>query len=300
MYKPNIMKRFFATMIFVIPMLGYSITNEKPAAEVEATEETGYIDDAGLKQGYFVTFGHEMPEKAEYPPLGRIEEGNYKDNKKTGEWIFYHTDGATPRTKGNFLDGRPNGAYVKINTSGVVIEKSNYNNGKQSGVFTTYDDQGNIAIQKTFNSEGKEDGAITHYYPNGQVQYSLTKTNGVGTGEAIRYWEDGSVKEISVFGADGKVVSNTVVNAEPPVATKVETGSGGPNGAAGVRKDGKEFACSGYNKLYNKADEIWMDGTFKGCKLWDGELYKYDSDGILLKFEVWKNGAYHSDGQLAK
>jgi hypothetical protein len=41
-----------------------------------------------------------------------------------------------------------------------------------------------------------------------------------------------------------------------------------------------------------------MDGQFKTGKLWDGKLYKYDSDGILLKIEIWKSGAYHSDGQL--
>ncbi len=28
------------------------------------------------------------------------------------------------------------------------------------------------------------------------------------------------------------------------------------------------------------------------------KAYKYDSDGILLKIEIWKRGKYHSDGQL--
>ena len=41
-----------------------------------------------------------------------------------------------------------------------------------------------------------------------------------------------------------------------------------------------------------------MDGIFKNSKLWEGKYYKYDDDGILLKYEIWKNGCYHSDGQL--
>jgi hypothetical protein len=41
-----------------------------------------------------------------------------------------------------------------------------------------------------------------------------------------------------------------------------------------------------------------MDGQFKNSRLWDGKLYVYDSEGILLKIEIWKEGKYHSDGQL--
>jgi len=298
------MKSYLAIMIFVIPILGYSISGAVTenirtiTSDEDDPKMTGYINANG-KQGYWIIFGKDMPEKG-YPETGKVEEGAYKDDKKTGEWIFYHSDGITPRTKGNFIDNRPNGTYEKYSTSGVTIEKGNFHNSKQLGDFKVYDQNGNLAIQKTFNAEGKEDGNTIHYYPNGQIQYSLTKVNGVSTGEAIRYWEDGSVKEITVFRPDGTIESNTIVNADSPSLTKVETGSGGPDGSNGITKDGKEFACSGYNKLYNKADEIWMDGTFKDCKLWEGKLYKYDSDGILIKFEVWKNGAYHSDGQLSE
>jgi antitoxin component YwqK of YwqJK toxin-antitoxin module len=41
-----------------------------------------------------------------------------------------------------------------------------------------------------------------------------------------------------------------------------------------------------------------MEGNFKGGQLWDGRHYIYDEDGLLLKVEVYKNGVYHSDGQL--
>jgi len=244
------MKRYLAIMIFVIPMLGYSITNETTeniitmVSDEDDPKMTGYIDALG-KQGYWIILGKDMPEKEGYPSEGKIEEGNYKDNKKIGEWIFYHTDGITPRTKGNFIDNRPNGAYEKYSSQGIMIEKSSYHNSKQLGDFKVYDKDGNLAIQKTFNVEGKENGNTIHYYPNGQVQYSLTMVNGVPSGEAIRYWEDGSIKEITVFGPDGTIKSNTVVNAEPPTTTKVDSGSGGPDGSSGKTKDGKDFACGG-------------------------------------------------------
>jgi antitoxin component YwqK of YwqJK toxin-antitoxin module len=50
--------------------------------------------------------------------------------------------------------------------------------------------------------------------------------------------------------------------------------------------------------VFNSNDEIWQDGNFKNGLLWDGKVYEYDRDGILLKVKVYKNGLYHSDGQL--
>jgi antitoxin component YwqK of YwqJK toxin-antitoxin module len=41
-----------------------------------------------------------------------------------------------------------------------------------------------------------------------------------------------------------------------------------------------------------------MEGDFKDGRLFDGRLYIYDEDGLLLKVEVYKDGKYHSDGQL--
>jgi antitoxin component YwqK of YwqJK toxin-antitoxin module len=64
------------------------------------------------------------------------------------------------------------------------------------------------------------------------------------------------------------------------------------------RTKGAKFLPNGYNKLYNADDEIWQDGTFKNGLLWEGKVYEYDRDGILLKVRVFKNGVYHSDGQL--
>ena len=61
---------------------------------------------------------------------------------------------------------------------------------------------------------------------------------------------------------------------------------------------GTAFKPNGYNKVFNENDEIWQDGEFRNGRLWDGKVYEYDADGILLKVKVFKNGIYHSDGQL--
>lgn len=61
---------------------------------------------------------------------------------------------------------------------------------------------------------------------------------------------------------------------------------------------GLKFLPNGRNKLYTKTGEIWMDGDFKKGQLMDGKVFLYDSDQVLLKVRIYKNGAYERDGLL--
>ena len=304
MIFPN-MKTLLALLVF-LPLLSLSNSVDPVINYVinpDQGEPDGYPnkEDEKGRQGLWTIWGHMIPQKG-YPEDGRIEEGGYVDGRKNGEWIKFHKDGKTPRLKGDYIDNRPNGAYVKYYENGEVMEEGKFTSGKHVEVFKRYYEDGTISQEKTFNQDGKEDGLIRYYYPNGKVEFEYNKTNGVTTGKAIRFYENGDVKEELTYGADGTVSErvekervNPPVNSVP--AEKVVT-SNAPDGNSGSTKDGKSFKSNGYNKVYNSDDELWMDGEFKKGKLWDGKLYKYDSDGILLKIEIWKNGAYHSDGQL--
>lgn len=258
--------------------------------------EVNKKDELGRKQGKWVVKGKDRPNTG-YPENGKVEEGPYADNRKHGFWTKYFKDGKTPRLVGEFKDGRPRGEYSKMYENGDIKEKGTFVDGRQNGSFKTYHSNGKIAQEKNFNKSGLEEGVQKYYYPNGQVEFEFVKKNGVTTGKAVRYTEDGQVKEIIMYGSDGKVQSREIkeVKVEKPIA--VAEGSGGPSGEKGNMR-GKTFDRDGYNKVYNENEELWMDGKFKAGKLFDGKLYKYDADGILLKIEVWKLGKYHSDGQL--
>ncbi len=292
-----VMKRFILFPILVFSFFAIANTGEG-AILISAIEQVdGDInqkDAQGRKQGQWVVYGKDAPNKG-YPADGKIEEGPYKDDRKNGTWTSYHKDGATPRLIGVYEDGRPKGTYKKFHENGEVKEEGAFVNGKQQGTFKTYYEDGTVAQEKTFNAEGKEDGVQKYYHPNGQVEFEFTKKNGVNSGTATRYTSDGQVKQVTTYGANGEVVS--VDNKDVKEEKVVETGGGGPSGNGGDTK-GKPFEKDGYNKVYNKNEDLWMDGKFQSGKLWDGKLYKYDSDGILLKIEIWKNGKYHSDGQL--
>ncbi len=263
------------------------------------------VDATGRKQGMWIIWGKDNPDKG-YPADGRIEEGAFKDDKKEGIWIKYHEDGVTPRLQGDYSGGRPNGGYTKYYPNGIVEEQGTFYAGKQTDEFKRYHENGQLAQEKTFNVDGKEDGKVVMYFPNGQKEFEFNKADGVTTGQAFRFYPNGDVKEVINYAADGSIASTepkAMVNppmdpeGNKPVNAVVEKTAEAPLATEGDT-NGKKLNPNGYNKIYNKDKELWMDGQFKSSRLWDGKLYKYDSDGILLKIEIWKEGAYHSDGQL--
>ena len=65
-----------------------------------------------------------------------------------------------------------------------------------------------------------------------------------------------------------------------------------------IRTAGRKLVPTGYNAILNGYDEIFLDSEFKNYQLWDGKVYEYDDDGILLKVKVYRKGQYHSGGQL--
>lgn len=271
-------------------------STKSPFLTVQEEGEPNDRDDQGRKQGFWIHWGKDKPEKG-YPAEGKISEGPYKDDRKNGKWTMYHKDGKTPRLVGEFSNGRPKGAFTKFHVGGTVKEKGTFESGKHKGSLERYYEDGTPAQVKNFNAEGKEEGKQIIYHPNGQIEVEYETKNGVKTGKQIRYTETGEIKQIIEYGPDGEIVSKEDKEVKETPTTVEPAGGGGPGIGSGQVKEGS-FKPNSYNKVYNSDDELYLDGKFKSGKLWDGKLYKYDSDGILLKIEIWKNGKYHSDGQL--
>lgn len=256
-------------------------------------------DREGKKQGKWIVFGKDRPEEG-YPSDGKIEEGAYKDDRKEGLWIKYHNDGVTPKLKGEFVNNRPQGEYIKLYPNGKIKEKGTFERNLYRDSLKRFHENGKLEYEAKYNESGKEQGAVKYFYPNGQLEFEYQSNDGKPTGKAIRYYENGDIKEVLYYGEDGSVekseqrdMVNPEVKVTNPGASK-ET----PPKVSSPRTKGVKFLPNGYNKVYNNSDEIWQDGNFKNGQLWDGKVYEYDRDGILLKVKVFKSGVYHSDGQL--
>lgn len=262
-------------------------------------DQLNQVDDSGRKQGKWVYLGKDRP-SAGFPADGKIEEGTYKDDRKEGTWIKYHNDGVTPKLKGEYVNNRPSGKYVKLWPDGTVREEGTFNRGKYYATLKRYHENGVVEYEASYNDDGKEQGTVKFYYPNGQEEFVYEAQNGVASGRAMRYYENGDVKEVIYYSSDGSVekseqreMVNAAVSVADPGASRVEAPK-----VSNPRTKGAKFQANGYNKVYNDNDEIWQDGEFRNGRLWDGKVYEYDSDGILLKVKVFKKGVYHSDGQL--
>ncbi|UKN03117.1 hypothetical protein K6119_06270 [Paracrocinitomix mangrovi] len=273
-------------------------------------------DENGLKQGYWIIYGHMKPEK-EYSAEGIIEEGTYKDDRKQGVWTKYFQDGKTIRLIGTYEKNRPNGEYWKFYESGCL---------KEHGVFRTYKMESNHEAHSEIDKKHQlieiyKDDCDTGVSNKGTLIPPPKNISNLAYGDTLMYkfsndsielicfWED-SIKVAYRYNECQELIEK--ISWDSNLVSKVEKfkisedcfnkiyppGEGGPTGKFGIRKDKKPFEPDDYNKLYNDKDEIWMDGIFKNGKLWSGKLYKFDSDGILLKIEIWKNGKYHSDGDL--
>lgn len=256
-------------------------------------------DGEGRKQGKWVYFGKDRPTEG-FPADGKVEEGTYVNDRKEGTWVKYYNDGITPKLKGEYKNNRPEGEYIKLSPKGVIIEKGTFTKGKYIDSLVRYHLDGAISYQGFYNEQGNEEGKIKHFYANGQVEFEYTSENGIPRGKAVRYYENGDIKEILQFGDGGQIINsdkremiNPVVKVKDPAASKeMAPAVTNPN------TKGVKFLPNGYNKIYNANQEIWQDGDFKNGRLWDGKVYEYDKDGILLKVKVFKSGVYHSDGQL--
>lgn len=257
-------------------------------------------NEKGQKHGHWIVFGKDKPEKG-FPADGKIEEGDYREDRKEGTWTKYHNDGETPRLIGTYKNNRPEGPYEKVGPNGVVIEKGKFIRGKYQDSLSRFHPNGVSKYQAFFNEDGNEEGKVTYRYENGQIEFEYESINGVPTGKATRYYENGDIKEVIQYSTDGIVLNSEKKEMVNPAVEIEETGPAketAPKVTSLITKNGKPFKPNGYNKIYNENEEIWQDGDFKNGKLWNGKVYEYDEDGILLKVKVFKEGVYHSDGQL--
>lgn len=284
------------SMFFVFVGL---ILSTNAAVDPDQGGEINKKDAEGRKQGKWVYYGKDRPEEG-YPADGKVEEGPYKNDRKEGTWVKYHKDGTTPKLKGEYFNNRPSGAYTKYYPDGKVRESGTFSRNKYSGNLTRYHENGATEYEGNYDETGREEGTVRYYYPNGQLEFEYSAKDGVAVGNATRYYENGDVKEKIVYGEDGTVKQSEtkeMVNASVKVVDPGASSEKAP-AVSQPRTKGAPFKPNAYNKVFNENDEIWQDGQFRSGRLWDGKVYVYDADGILLKVKVFKNGVYHSDGQL--
>ncbi len=279
----------------------------------------------------------------DYPPEGKVEEGNYVNNRKEGVWIKYHNDGVTPKLIANFKNNRPSGKYTKFYSNGIVKEKGTFSRNKYADTLYRYWDTGLLRQCSLYDENGEAImDSFYHYREYHCLDHIDVYRHKSDTMEIVAYSKDSCNQIVSITkkghgtsGCGEPIIKkptfkgkndsiqpiegiNPVVNGNTnsrEVSFALDSNS--INGSTArlkeitfknfvrisqkyhlIKAKGGHLKADGYMKLYNKDDEIIIDGEFKNYQLWNGKVYIYDEDGILLRIKVYKNGKYHSDGIL--
>ena len=252
-------------------------------------------DQDGKKQGYWIYLGKDRPD-AGIPAEGKIEEGKYIDDRKEGVWIKYHNDGVTPKLIGDFCKNRPCGNYSKYYESGSMREKGIFKKNLYSDSLIQFYENGQKKYCAFYDSLGKEKGVVQYFYSNGQLKFSYNALNGAPKGTSTRFYENGDLMETIDYDSNGLELKKTqyeIVN--PPIDT-LNSPKKSNNDVPKISGDGlPDFNPNGNNKIYNEKGEIWQDGVFKNGQLWNGKLFIYDEDDILIRVKIYKEGIYNRD-----
>ncbi len=266
-----------------------------------------FIDEAGLRQGYWVITGAMVNEPA-FDSTDIVEEGKYVDDLKNGVWKKYYPSGIL-RSEISFEQNKPIGSYTLYYENGIVEEQGNWQRNKNTGSFIRNYVNGNPHQRFEFVDSGKRDGQQLYYHENGELALDVTLSNGKEVGVMKRYNESGDLSEEKIF-EKGELVQGSTKNHDSlkeefvPQPAEVEKDSDvistptKPN--EGDTNSAFHFQPNGHNILYDQNKNISQSGTFKDGRLWNGKWYKYNKNGILLRVDIYRNGKFIGHGLLDK
>lgn len=287
-------------LYILLPIFVCSISSAQ-SYTIDKGDTINVIDANNLKQGFWRIFG-KMKKLPGYEPEQVVEEGNYESSRKQGLWKNFFPNGKI-KSEIAYVNSRPNGTYKTYFENGQVEEEGNWENTRNTGGFKRYHENGQTAQQFVFNETGKRDGKQVYFYENGQVM--IEADIAAGKEKFVKeYYEDGSIKAEKSF-IDGELdVANTKVYEPKNPITKDEDLANAPIKIVKVDKNDEvnsgSFNGNGQHTMYNKDKQLSKVGFFKDFRLMDGLLYKYDSDGMLIVIEKYKEGRYIGDAPLPK
>ncbi len=305
-FDKNLLMRLKFRWIFLVFVLSYGYAQPQ-SFELDPSngkDSINIIDFRGLKQGRWIIFGKSKPNTC-YQPTSKVEEGKYTENKKTGIWKEYFCNGNT-KNKITFQGGRPDGYAIMYHENGKVSEEGTWKTNKWVGNYKLYYDNGQVQQEFTFNPSGKREGPQKYYYEDGTPQIEGNWQAGKESGVVTEYFPNGDVKKTVAYN-NGDADVNSIKEFQPKKPIKelppeaIDKSKKVIVAKEETMQDPKAklpTVLNGQNVLYNRNRQKTKDGIFKDNRFMEGKNYIYNNDGILLRVEMYKNGAYVGDAQI--
>ncbi len=288
-------KIIFIAVVLLLKM------NLAHATFLQKKDSINFTDANDKRQGKWVIY-NATAHRPNYTDDQKVEEGIYMDGKRIGIWKEYYPNGNL-KSKITYDKGRPNGYAMMYHDNGKIKEEGLWQNSRWIGDYKLYYDNGQVQQEFKFNQSGNREGGQKYYFENGQVMIEGNWANGKESGMVKEYYENGDIREEKNFN-DGNFDAATSKSYEPkkpiavkPPEAKVEAPPVIPHKS---EKDnlGKPFTGEGYWKLYNMNKQVSKEGTFSKYKLVDGKNYIYNTDGILQRIAIYRDGRYVGDAVI--
>jgi antitoxin component YwqK of YwqJK toxin-antitoxin module len=290
-------------ILFPLKHLLLSIVMLSTIAAFATEGDINRTDAKGQRQGYWIVKGSMINDKL-YKPEDKVEEGVYQDNRKQGLWKRYWPSGKL-RNEINYASGKPEGEYKLYYDNGKLEEHGNWSNNKNIGDFKRYHTNGNPQQQFYFDGKGKRNGMQKYYHDNGKLALEVNVVNGAESGICKRYDHNGQVVEEKTF-ENGVVKQGSIRRTKPLTSPTITNDpydkSIGKESKVTEDKTNKalSFKPNGFNVLYDKNGNVTQSGEFQQGRLYDGKWYRYNSDGLLIRIEIYKGGRYIGTGVISE
>jgi antitoxin component YwqK of YwqJK toxin-antitoxin module len=311
------MRNKVLNMAYIFIFLSFWNVSASQTYQIYGGDTINVVDENNMKQGHWIYSG-KMKNIPGYSPDQKVEEGSFKNNRKSGSWTKYFVDEST-KSVIEYMNNRPNGAYTIYYENGVIQEQGIWKNNRNIGTFVRKYPNGQVQQAFSFSDGGKRKGEQKYFFPNGQEMIVGDWNEGKEDGPITEYYPNGDIKSVKVFNG-GQMDTTQTKHYEPTNEIKVvvvdneDDSKSAPiidendvvlDGATTVKKTPngtkpKLFDGNGPGTLYNKNRHLSQKGNFKNGKLMDGKWYRYDENGLLISIEIYKNGKYIGEAQIEK
>jgi antitoxin component YwqK of YwqJK toxin-antitoxin module len=272
------------SIITYVFLLATFMATSAQSSGTNAGDSTNLRDGSNQKQGWWKVYNSDGKYQG-YDAGQLVEEGDYLNNKKTGVWTKYYSNG-NKKHELTFANNIANG-YAKIYyRTGQLQEEGIWKMNRWAGQYKYYYENGNLKYDWSYNASGKREGEQRYFHENGVVQYIGDWKGGKEAGELVEFYEDGSVKAKRYFDEGAVITEKTQSMVSGKVfddRSQTYTGKPKPKTmSTGVLVDG-------YNKMMNADGTVSKEGTFKDKKLVDGKVYLYEN-GVVVKTIIYQEG----------
>lgn len=120
-----------------------------------------------------------------------ISEGKMDNQKRIGEWVYYHENSDQVMSRENYSDGKLHGRTTTYYPNEMKTEEINYKDGIQDGENNYYSSQG-VLLKKLLYKDGKLHGPAFYYDAHGQTTIEGAYKEGKKDG-LWKYFENGNV-----------------------------------------------------------------------------------------------------------